>query len=209
MYKYLSLSNCITNKKNPTALTNQYGKKSFCTVHENSLMLNCSTSTVQWMTEQDAHMNIIQLSGMEHKYASAIWKVPHDAHMQQSRTLIHPFFLLIVVDHFYTALFPALTHSHCTRMWFYMSEQLFIAQFWLSTKVVYLQRWHGWCHMQLLPPQRALCTPYNHAPCHFMQSHICKLYAYLAVTCYPHFWQNDQGLLHATVVSQGWNGYQN
>ena len=28
-----------------------------------------------------------------------------------------------------------------------------------------------------------LWTPYNHAPCHFMQSHICKVDACLAVTC--------------------------
>ena len=34
-----------------------------------------------------------------------------------------------------------------------------------------------------------LCTPYNHAPCHFMQSHICKVYACLAVTCHLHFWK--------------------
>ena len=31
----------------------------------------------------------------------------------------------------------------------------------------------------------------------------------LAVTCHLHFWQNDWGLLHATAVAQGWNGYQN
>ena len=49
--------------------------------------------------------------------------------------------------------------------------------------MVYLQRWHGWCHMKLLPSRRVLCTPYNHAPCHFMQSHIRKVYACLAVTC--------------------------
>ena len=54
-----------------------------------------------------------------------------------------------------------------------------------------------------------LCTPYNHAPCHFMQSHIRKVYACLAVTCHLHFWQNDQDLLHASVVTQGWNGYWN
>ena len=30
----------------------------------------------------------------------------------------------------------------------------------------------------------------------------------LGVTCYLHFWQNDQGLLHATAVRQGWNGHQ-
>ena len=57
--------------------------------------------------------------------------------------------------------------------------------------------------------QRILCTPYNHAPCHFMQSHICKVYACLAVTCHLRFWQNDRGLLRATAVTRGWNGYQN
>ena len=30
---------------------------------------------------------------------------------------------------------------------------------------------------------QVLCTPYNHAPWHFMQSHIRKVYACLAVTC--------------------------
>ena len=36
---------------------------------------------------------------------------------------------------------------------------------------------------------QVLCTPYNHASCHFMQSHIRKVYASLAVTCHLHFWQ--------------------
>ena len=45
------------------------------------------------------------------------------------------------------------------------------------------------CHL------RVLCPPYTHAPCHFMQSYICKGYACLSVTCYLHFWQNDRGLL--------------
>ena len=54
-----------------------------------------------------------------------------------------------------------------------------------------------------------LCTPYNHAPCHFMQNHMRKVYACLAVTCHLHFWQNDPGLLRASAVTQGWNGYQN
>ena len=74
---------------------------------------------------------------------------------------------------------------------------------------MYLQRWHGWCHMKLLPSRCVLCTPYNHAPCHFMQSHIHKVYACLAVTSHLHFWQNDRGLLRATAVTQRWNGYQN
>ena len=58
----------------------------------------------------------------------------------------------------------------------------FYSAFWIRTKVVYLQRWHGWCHMKLLLSQRILRTTYNHAPCHFMQSHIRKVHACLAVT---------------------------
>ena len=42
-----------------------------------------------------------------------------------------------------------------------------------------------------------------------MQSHIRKVPACLAVTCHLHFSQNDRGLLHATAVTWGWNGYQN
>jgi len=80
--------------------------------------------------------------------------------------------------------------------------------FLISTEVVYLQRWHGWCHMKLLPSRRVLCTPYNHAPCHFRQSHIRKVNACLAVTCHQHFWQNDRDLLRAIAVTRGWNGYQ-
>ena len=56
---------------------------------------------------------------------------------------------------------------------------------------------------------QVLCTTYNHTPCHFMQSHIRKLYVYLAVTCHLHVWQNDRDLLRATAVTRGWNGYQN
>ena len=37
----------------------------------------------------------------------------------------------------------------------------------------------------------------------------CKVYAYLAVTCHLHFWQNDPDLVRATAVTRGWNGYQN
>ena len=75
--------------------------------------------------------------------------------------------------------------------------------------MVYLQRWHGWCHKKLLPSRRVLCTPYNHAPCYFMQSHIRKVYACLAVTCHLHFWHNDRDLLRATAITRGWNGYRN
>ena len=63
--------------------------------------------------------------------------------------------------------------------------------------------------MKLLPSRRVLCTPYNRAPCHFMQSHIRKVHACLAVTCHLRFWQNDRDLLRATAVTRGWNGYRN
>ena len=99
-------------------------------------------------------------------------------------------------------------HSHVIlHEWIAFYSAFFF--FWISTEVVYLQRWHGWCHKKLLPSRHVLCTPYNHAPCHFVQSHICKVCVCLAVTCHLHFWQNDLGLLHATVVTQGWNGYRN
>ena len=57
--------------------------------------------------------------------------------------------------------------------------------------------------MKLQPSRRVLCRPYNRAPCHFMQSHIRKVYVCLAVTCQLHFWQNDRDLLRATVVTRG------
>ena len=55
---------------------------------------------------------------------------------------------------------------------------------------------------------QVLCTPYNNAPCHFMQSHIRKVYACLALTCDLHFWQHDRDLLLATAVTRGCHGYQ-
>ena len=39
---------------------------------------------------------------------------------------------------------------------------------------------------------QVLCTPYNHAPCHFILSHIRKVHGCLAVTCHLHLWQNDR-----------------
>ena len=42
---------------------------------------------------------------------------------------------------------------------------------------------------------QVLCTPYNHALYHFMQSHIHKVHACLAVTCHLRLWQNDRVFL--------------
>ena len=62
--------------------------------------------------------------------------------------------------------------------------------------------------MKLLPSQHKFCVHHTTcAPCHFMQSHIRKVY--VNVTCHLHFWQNDQDLSHATAVTQGWYRYRN
>ena len=63
--------------------------------------------------------------------------------------------------------------------------------------------------MKLLPSRRVLSTPYNHAPCHCMQCHIRKMCACLAVTEICTFGRNDRGLLRATAVTRGLNGYRN
>ena len=116
------------------------------------------------------------------------------------------FWLMIAYTALFSVLLSRLTALACGSTWV---TSFFIACFWISTEVVYLQRWHGWCHLKLQPSRQVLCTPYNHAPCDFMQSHIRKVYACLAVTCHLHFWQNDRDLLCASAVTRGWNGYRN
>ena len=104
-------------------------------------------------------------------------------------------------------------------MRFYMSDYSFIARFFYFFFFILNIHRSGvstysagiWLvpHETAAVSAQVLCTPYNHAPCHFMQSHIRKVYVCLAVTCHLHFWQNDQGLLRATAVTRGWNGYRN
>ena len=50
-------------------------------------------------------------------------------------------------------------------MWFYITVHwwlsFFVFVFWNNHKVVCFLRWHGWCHMKLLPSRRVpMCTPY-------------------------------------------------
>ena len=59
--------------------------------------------------------------------------------------------------------------------------------------------------MKLLPSRCILCTQYSHVPCHFMQSHIRKVHANLAVTCHLHFWQNDRFFL--TIIGGSCHKY--
>ena len=110
----------------------------------------------------------------------------------------------------YIALFSALLSRHCARIWFYTSVALAIARF-LNIHRSGVLTALAWLvpHETAAVSAQVLCIPYNHAPCHFMQSYIRKVYACLAVTCHLHFWQNDRDLLRATVVTRGWNGYRN
>ena len=104
------------------------------------------------------------------------------------------------------ALFSAREQTHCARMWFYMSEYsafLNIHRSGVLTALAWLVPQESAARES--QSRRVLCTPYNHAPCHFMQSHIRKVYACLAVTCHLRFWQNDRGLLRTTAaVTRGW-----
>ena len=109
----------------------------------------------------------------------------------------------------YSAILRSRADSLCSHVILHECIAFYSVFFWISTEVVSLQRWHGWCHKKLLPFWRVLCTPYNQALCHFMQNHIHKVYVCLAVTCHLRFWQNDRGLLHATAVTRGWNRYRN
>ena len=75
-------------------------------------------------------------------------------------------------------------------------------------------RWllHGWCHVKCC--RFGASSVYTIQPCtrlqsRFIQSHIGRVYACLAVTCHLHFWQNGRDLLRATTVTRGWNGYRN
>ena len=90
---------------------------------------------------------------------------------------------------------------------------------WLSFYSTYPWKWctgsvqwllHGWCHVICCcfgASSVYTIQPCTRLQCHFIQSHI--VYAYLAVTCHLHFWQNDRDLSRATAVTRGWNGYRN
>ena len=71
---------------------------------------------------------------------------------------------------------------------------------------------HGWCHVKCCrfgASSVYTIQPCTGLQCHFIQSHIGRVYVCLAVTCHLHFWQNVRDLLRATAVTRGWNGYRN
>ena len=67
---------------------------------------------------------------------------------------------------------------------------------------------HGWCHVKCCrfgASSVYTIQPCTRLQCHFIQSHIGKVYVCLAITCHLHFWQNDRDF----YVLLRWNGYQN
>ena len=114
--------------------------------------------------------------------------------------------LMIAYIALFSSLLSRLTALACGSTWVtsFIARFLNIHQSGVFTALAWLVP-----HETAAVSAQVLTTPYNHAPCHFTQSHICKVYACLAVTCHLHFWQNDQDLLRATAVTQGWNGYRN
>ena len=125
---------------------------------------------------------------------------------QPPRILWMMSFLMITYIALFSALLSRLTVLACGSTWVtsFIVRFLNIHRSGVLTALAWLVP-----HETAAVSAQVLCTPYNHAPCHFMQSHIRKVYACLAVTCHLHFWQNDRDLLHATVVTRGWNGYRN
>ena len=85
------------------------------------------------------------------------------------------------------------------RLHVIVHEQLaFYSAFWISTEVL------AWLvpHETAAVSAQVLCTPYNLALCHFMQSHRRKVHACLAVACHLHFWQNDRSFMCCCAISR-------
>ena len=116
------------------------------------------------------------------------------------------YWLIIAYIALFSALLSRLTALACGSTWVasFIARFLNIHRSGVLTALAWLVT-----HETAAVSAHVLCTPYNHAPCHFMQSHIRKVYACLAVTCHLHFWQNDRDLLRGIAVTRGWNGYRN
>ena len=94
--------------------------------------------------------------------------------------------LIIAYIALFSTLLSRLIVLACGSTWVtsFIVRFCFVFVFWISTEVVYLQCWHGWCHMKLQLSWRKSCVHHTSLqPCHFMQSHIRKVYACLAHSC--------------------------
>ena len=92
--------------------------------------------------------------------------------------------LMIAYIALFSALLSRLTALACGSTWVtsFRARFLNIHRSGVLTALAWLVP-----HETAAVSAQVLCTPYNHAPCHFMQSHIRKVYACLAVTCHLHF----------------------
>ena len=91
----------------------------------------------------------------------------------QNRLEMIDWWLMIAYIALFSALLSRLTALACGSAWmtsFYSAFFFFFFFFWISTEVVYLQRWHGWCHMKLQPSRRKSCV--HHTTRHHVTS--CK-----------------------------------
>ena len=69
------------------------------------------------------------------------------------------FWLVFADTALFSALLSRLTALACGSTWVTsFIARFFVFVFWISTEVVYLQRWHGWCHMKLQPSPRKSCV---------------------------------------------------
>ena len=106
-----------------------------------------------------------------------------------------------IVDRFHIALFSALEQTLCSHV---------ILQEWLVfySAFEYPPKWCTYSTDRLVPCETAAIlarSVYTIQPCtmslHANPHIICRMHACLVVICHLHFWQNDQDLLHATVVT--------
>ena len=71
--------------------------------------------------------------------------------------LRHYNWLMIAYIALFSALLSRLIALICGSAWVTSFYSAFFCC-WISTEVVYLQRWHGWCHMKLQPSRRKSCV---------------------------------------------------
>ena len=101
----------------------------------------------------------------------------------------------------------ALQQTRCARISFYITWLAFYSAFWnIHRSGILTALFVTWLVPRETAAISARCV-YIIQPCtisrHFMQSHICRVHAFLVVTCHLHFWQNERGLLRATAVTRG------
>ena len=121
-----------------------------------------------------------------------------------------------IIDHFDTVLFSAFKQTCCAHVacdlewvavYFYRT---FFNIHWSDVLTTLFGLLHG--HAKLLQSWCKFCVHYttmHQFTVSLSWIHIPRVYVCLVVTCHLHFGQNKQALLHATVVTQGWNGYRN